>query len=154
MSWITANLDIIVWVFCAVVFGIVEACTAAVVSIWFVGGCIVAAIAASIGAPIWLQIMLAIAASAGLLVGFRKMLIAQGNAAPKILASTDTENVEGKVGVVSTEIVAGKPGQVCVNGIEWTARGVNDGDSFAVDTRVVVCRLDGCCCYVEKYEIE
>ncbi|MBQ1927125.1 MAG: hypothetical protein II180_13505, partial [Proteobacteria bacterium] len=63
MDWISANIPLIVWIVLTIVFGILEAATAAVVSIWFVAGCVVAGIVALVGGPIWLQVVLAIGVS-------------------------------------------------------------------------------------------
>ena len=152
MVWISANLPLIIWIVLTVIFGIIEAATAAVVSIWFVAGCVVAGIAALAGAPIWLQIVLAIGVS-GVFIGFvRKMLVNQDKNGPKILAATEAESIEGKIGTVTTEITPAEPGQILVNGIQWTAQGMNPDDSFPVNSRVIVCKLDGLRCYVDKYE--
>lgn len=152
MDWISANLPLIIWIVLTVIFGIIEAATAAVVSIWFVAGCVVAGIAALAGAPIWIQIVLAIGVS-GVFIGFvRKMLVNQDKNGPKILSATEAESIEGKIGTVTTEITPTEPGQILVNGIQWTAQGMNSDDSFPVNSRVIVCKLDGLKCYVDKYE--
>ena len=48
MNWI--------WLGAVVAFGVLEAATAALVSIWFVGGAAVALLASFLGAALWLQI--------------------------------------------------------------------------------------------------
>ena len=50
MNWI--------WLGAVVAFGVLEAATAALVSIWFVGGAAVALLASFLGAALWLQIAL------------------------------------------------------------------------------------------------
>ena len=47
MNWI--------WLGAVVAFGVLEAATAALVSIWFVGGAAVALLASFLGAALWLQ---------------------------------------------------------------------------------------------------
>ena len=75
MDFIMANLAAIVWGVLAILFFVIEAVTVSTVSIWFVGGAVVAMLVAMIGGPIWLQLVLAIGVSGGLLVGCRKMLM-------------------------------------------------------------------------------
>lgn len=153
MDWISANIPLIVWIVLTIVFGILEAATAAVVSIWFVAGCVAAGIVALVGGPIWLQVVLAIGVS-GVFIGFvRKMIVNQDKNGPKMLAATDAESIEGKTGTVTTAIKPGEPGQILVNGIQWTAEGMNPDDSFPVNSRIIVCKLDGLKCFVDKYEI-
>ena len=59
MNWI--------WLGAVVAFGVLEAATAALVSIWFVGGAAVALLASFLGAALWLQIALFLAVSAAAL---------------------------------------------------------------------------------------
>ena len=58
MNWI--------WLGAVVAFGVLEAATAALVSIWFVGGAAVALLASFLGAALWLQIALFLAVSVGI----------------------------------------------------------------------------------------
>ncbi|MBR4985380.1 MAG: NfeD family protein, partial [Proteobacteria bacterium] len=153
MEWISANIPLLIWIGLTIFFGIIEAATVAVVSIWFVIGCAAAGIAAFAGGPIWLQLLLAIGVSSALLAYVRKMLVDQDKNSPKVLASTDAESIEGKVGTVTTRITPESPGQVIVNGIQWTAQGMNPDDTFDVNTRVIICKLDGLRCLVDKYEV-
>ena len=45
------------WLIALIAFGALEACTAALVSVWFVLGSLAAMIAASLSAPFWLQLL-------------------------------------------------------------------------------------------------
>ena len=71
MNWI--------WLGAVVAFGVLEAATAALVSIWFVGGAAVALLASFLGAALWLQIALFLAASVGILAAGRPP-VKRGNA--------------------------------------------------------------------------
>ena len=53
----------VIWAIAAGVFLLIEGMTAAMCSIWFAAGAVVALIAAALGAPIWLQITLFVAVS-------------------------------------------------------------------------------------------
>ena len=62
------NWDIIIWLGLMIVFLIVEAsCPIHLVSIWFAVGSLVAAVAAMLGAEIWLQVTLFVIVAGGLL---------------------------------------------------------------------------------------
>ena len=52
-----AEMEMIVWIAAMVVFGVVEAVTVGLVSIWFVLGSAAGLIAAICEAPIWLQVL-------------------------------------------------------------------------------------------------
>ncbi|MBO4350669.1 MAG: NfeD family protein [Proteobacteria bacterium] len=152
MDWLVAHYDIVTWVILGIIFIVAEAATVSVVSIWFVGGCALALVLAFIGVPFWLQLIVAIGASAGLLVGCRKMITANLNR-KKALKDEDISNLaEGKIGIVTEAIEPGKNGQIDIGGNYWTARGYNDEDKFDVNARVIVIRLDGLCCIVESAE--
>lgn len=150
MEFITANLDIILWIVLAIAFFVIELVTVATVSIWFVCGSVVALALALLGLPVFLQIIAAIAVSGGMLIGLRKML--NKSHANKALSQSITENLELKTGTVSSAIEPGEIGQVMINGIAWSARGVDEEERFAEKTRVVVRRHEGIILYVEKYE--
>ena len=66
MNWI--------WLGAVVAFGVLEAATAALVSIWFVGGAAVALLASFLGAALWLQIALFLAVSVGILAAVRPLI--------------------------------------------------------------------------------
>ena len=58
---------VLVWLAVLVIFMAVEAATVTLVSVWFCGGALVALIAAGLGAPLWLQVVLFLAVSLVLL---------------------------------------------------------------------------------------
>lgn len=151
MEFFSAHLDVILWSVIGIVLFIIEAVTVNTVSIWFVGGCIAAVVVALLGGPVWLQIALAIGVSGGLLAGCRKMLI--GKLATKELKDSVIDEVEGKEAIVTSEISPGKAGQIHLNGIQWSAKSINDDDTFPVNTRVITCRREGLVVYVDKYDI-
>lgn len=151
MEWIMPWLPSAIWIVLCIVFAVVEAMTAGIVSIWFVGGSIVALIASFLGAPVWLQIVLCLGVSVGLLAGCRRMF-PNSQASQKLEAEMSLDNVVGKMGYVSEEIKPGKKGLVCVDGVQWTARTVNNDECLAEDTKIVVCKKDGVICIVEAID--
>ncbi|MBQ1265772.1 MAG: NfeD family protein [Proteobacteria bacterium] len=150
-EFISAHLDVIIWSVSAVILFIIELATVSTVSIWFVGGCVVAIALALIGVPVIIQAIAAIAVSAGLLFGVRKMLV-KSKGSQKAIAQSITDNLELKTGTVSSAIEPGEIGQVMIDGIAWSARGVDDQEQFPEKTRIIVRRHEGIFVYVEKYE--
>lgn len=150
MEFITSNLPVIIWSAAAIFFFIIELATVATVSIWFVCGSVVALALALIGVPVFVQVIAAIGVSAGMLVGIRKMLAKTKK--PKELTQSIADNLELKTGTVSSAIEPGETGQVMIDGIAWSARGVDEEERFPEKTRVIVRRHEGIFLYVEKYE--
>ena len=108
------------WLAAFVVFGVVEAATVNLVSIWFAVGALVSLIAAALGAQLWLQVTLFILATAVSLALTRPL-------ARKLLGkrrvATNVDRILGKTCQVTEDIsnTAGT-GAVYVDGKTWTAR--------------------------------
>ena len=66
MNWI--------WLGAMIVFGILEAATAGLVSIWFVCGSVAALLATFLGAALWLQVVLFLSVSAITLAATRPLV--------------------------------------------------------------------------------
>ena len=62
-----------IWLAALVLFAIVEASTATLVSVWFIGGALTAMIAALLNGPLWLQIVLFFGVSAAMLLLVRPL---------------------------------------------------------------------------------
>lgn len=116
MNWI--------WLGAVVAFGILEAATAALVSIWFVGGAAVALLASFLGAALWLQIALFLAVSVGILAAVRP-LMKRANAKT---VPTNLDRVIGCTARVTEEIdnEAGT-GAVYVEGKDLDRPAASDG---------------------------
>ena len=114
----------IVWTAAIILFGIVEAVTAGLVSIWFVGGALAALISAFLGAPLWLQIVLFLVVSAIALAMTRPLLkkITTAN-----VEATNADRVLGTVAKVTETIDnENSVGAVYVDGKTWSARSVDE----------------------------
>ena len=139
-----------VWIAAIVVFGIAEAATAGLVSIWFVGGAAAAMLAAVFSGPLWLQFVLFIAVSIALLAATRplarKMLVGA-------ITPTNADRVLRHTARVTETVDNGKPsGAVYIDGKTWTARS-EDGTVIAKDKLVNVVRMEGVKLFVtEKRE--
>ena len=131
----------ILWVVLMVVFLVVEAaCPIHLVSIWFAAGSLVAAVTAALGGQLWLQILLFLLISCGLLAAlwpFVKKVLNPRRTATNIDAMIGTEGyVTAAVDNLNAE------GKVKLGGMEWTARST-DGKKIPVGTLVKVDRIEG-----------
>ena len=145
------NWAAIIWAGLIVVFLIVEAaCPIHLVSLWFAAGALVAAIAAWLSAPIWLQLVLFVLVSGALLACLWPLVRKYLN--PKVTA-TNIDSVIGSIGLVTAAIdnIAAE-GQVKLNGMEWTARS-SSGDVIPAGTQVAVNRIEGVKVFVSPVNV-
>ena len=145
------NWAAIIWASLIVVFLIVEAaCPIHLVSIWFAAGALVAAIAAWLGGPIWLQATLFVLVSGALLACLWPLVRKYLN--PKVTA-TNIDSVIGSTGLVTVAIdnVAAE-GQVKLGAMVWTARSTT-GSMIPTGTMVRVDRIEGVKVFVSPAEV-
>ncbi len=129
-----------VWTIAAILFGVLEAITAQLVSIWFVLGAIGALITAFCNGEIWLQIVVFIAISVITLLLTKPLVKKVVN--PKT-QKTNADRCIGETGIVIEEINnLTSTGQVKINGNIWTARSTNGG-IIPKDELVTVDKIDG-----------
>lgn len=144
------NWEAIVWTVLMVIFLVVEAsCPIHLVSIWFAVGALIAMIVSLLGGGLWLQVVLFLVISAGLLALFwpfvRKFLN------PKVVA-TNVDSIIGTRALVTAAVDnITAHGQVKINGLEWTARS-ESGDPIPEGTMVKVCRVEGVKVFVAPVE--
>ena len=144
------NLAAIVWLVLMVVFLAMEASTVSMVSLWFAAGSLIALLTALAGGPAWLQTVLFLAVSAGLLLALRPL--AKKYLAPKVTA-TNVDSVVGSTGLVTAAIDnVSAAGQVKLGAMEWTARSTS-GQPIPVGTLVKVDKIEGVKAYVTPAEI-
>ena len=137
------------WLVAAVVFGVVEALTAGLVSIWFVAGSAAALIGAFLGAGLGVQVALFVAVSAVALAVTRPLVrrYTAGKAVP-----TNLDRVLGDSGTVTETIDnENSTGAVYVDGKTWTARS-DDGSVIPAGTVVEILRMEGVKLFVRKIE--
>lgn len=145
------NWAAIIWASLIVIFLIVEAaCPIHLVSIWFAAGALVAAIAAWLGGPIWLQATLFVLVSGALLACLWPLVRKYLN--PKVTA-TNVDSVIGSTGLVTVAIdnVAAE-GQVKLGAMVWTARSTT-GSMIPTGTMVRVDRIEGVKVFVSPAEV-
>ena len=144
------NLSVILWLILMVVFLAVEAGTVTLVSLWFAAGALAALLTALAHGPVWLQALLFVVVSAGLLLALRPLV--KKYLAPK-LTPTNVDSVVGSTGLVTTAIDnVSAVGQVMLGAMEWTARSTS-GQPIPAGTRVKVDRIEGVKAYVSPAEI-
>lgn len=139
---------IIFWVVALVVFLIVEAVTAGLVSIWFVFGSLVAIICAALGAAIWLQIFWFVIVSVATLVLTRPLVKRYVDS--RSVATNADRNI-GRTAVVTERIDnLAATGAVQLAGVVWTARSTDDAVAIEPGTHVTVRAIEGVKLIVES----
>lgn len=130
----------LVWAAAVVLFGILEAATVNLVSLWFIAGALASLVAALVGAPLWLQILLFFSVSIVLLAALRPLV--KKYVAPRVIR-TNADSLVGQEAVVTETIDnLNAQGQVKVNGMYWTARST-DSTLISQGTTVVIRSIQG-----------
>lgn len=146
MNWMA-----LLWFILMVVFILAEASTVAVVSVWFAAGALVAMIASMLGAWVWLQTVLFLVVSAGLLLALRPFT--KKWFTPR-LTRTNIDAVIGTTGLVTGAIDnTQSAGQVKLGAMEWTARS-SSGQPIEVGTQIIVDRIEGVKVFVSPVKVE
>ncbi len=153
----SGDMSTIIWIAAIVIFGVVEAATVGLVSIWFVIGSAAGLIAAVLDAPIWLQVVVFFIVSIAALIATRPLVRKLGSKggtatnADRVLGGTATnaDRVLGGTARVTETIDNTIPsGEVYIDGKTWTARS-ESGAVIAPETLVKVIRLEGVKLYVD-----
>ena len=126
---------VIVWTIVLIAALIVEGASFALVAIWFAAGALGALIAAGLGAPFFVQLIVFIAMAVIMLIFTRPLL---KKLFPNKFIPTNSELEIGKTAVVIEAIdnATGK-GRVRLSGVNWAAVSEN-GQDISVDEIVVV----------------
>ena len=136
---------IICWAVILVAAVIVEAVTTGLISIWFAGGAAIALIMAIIGTTVWLQIVVFIVISVGLLFATKPFVD------KKLKLHYEKTNVDALIGrdaIVGTE-VSKAGGRVVVNGMDWAAVSSKE-EIFKAQEKVIIVGLEGAHLIVER----
>lgn len=137
MEWILDNAALF-WLILAVIFMIMEAATAALLTIWFVGGALFAMIIAIIGLGFGIQIAGFIVISILLLLLTRPYV----RKAKQATIKTNADSLIGQYGIVTKEYTEYSNGQGKVGGQIWTIAHLNK-KPMHIDERFVVIGIDG-----------
>lgn len=144
------NWAAILWLVLMVVFLIVEASTVTMVSLWFAAGALSAMIVSLLGGAVWLQTVVFLAVSAGLLIALRPLV--RKYITPRLTA-TNIDSVIGSTGLVTVAIDnVSAAGQVKLGAMVWTARSTS-GAPVPEGTLVRVDKIEGVKVFVTPAEV-
>jgi membrane protein implicated in regulation of membrane protease activity/transcriptional regulator with XRE-family HTH domain len=142
-----ADMATTIWIAAIIIFGVAEAATAGLTSIWFVLGGVAGLIAAVCGGPVWLQVGLFFAVSIAALAFTRPLVV---KLMKKDIKPTNADRVLNNVGRVTERIDNALPsGSVYIDGKTWTARSA-DGEVIEPDAAVRILRMEGVKLIVQK----
>ena len=137
------------WLCAAVLFGVVEAVTAGLVSVWFAVGSFGAFFAALGGLNVTVQLVIFAAVSAAALAVTRPLVARFGRDRH---VPTNLDRVIGRSAGVTEDIDNdASTGAVYVDGKTWTARSAG-GEVIPAGTKVEIQRMEGVKLFVKKSE--
>ena len=137
------------WLCAAVLFGVVEAVTAGLVSGWFAVGSVGAFFAALGGLNVTVQLVIFAAVSAAALAVTRPLVARFGRDRH---VPTNLDRVIGRSAGVTEDIDNdASTGAVYVDGKTWTARSAG-GEVIPAGTKVEIQRMEGVKLFVKKSE--
>lgn len=133
------------WLALTIVFVIVEAVTAELVSVWFIGGALAAMVCALLHTRVLVQAAVFVLVSALLLALLRPALKKLLHVKP---TRTNADRLLGQSALVIEEIdnLQGT-GAIRVGGVLWTAKNLTD-EPIKVGARVTIERIEGAKVYV------
>ena len=138
------------WLVALLIFAVTEAVTVSLVSLWFVIGAIAALIAAGVGAPVWLQVVLFLLVSIVMLALLRPFVRRISKPKPE---ATNADRHIGRNALVTEEIDnLRQTGAIRLDGVVWTACSEN-GEIIPVGTTITVKRIAGVKAFVEPAEV-
>lgn len=142
----STDMMTLIWIAAMVIFGVVEAITVGLTSIWFVVGSVAGLIAAICGGPIWLQLALFFVVSIVCLAATRPLV---KKLLHKDVTATNADRVLGQTARVTESIDNAVPtGAVYVGGMTWTGRS-ESGQPIPRNAQVKIVRMEGVRLFVE-----
>ena len=130
----------VVWLVIAVVFGIIEAFTVSLTTIWFSIGAIAAMVTSTFTDSILIQVLVFGIVSTALLVLATKGLIKRDREVKS--TQTNIDAIIGKTGYVKKDIKEGGVGIITIGNEDWSAVDVQ-GKELAEGTKVMVISIEG-----------
>jgi membrane protein implicated in regulation of membrane protease activity len=136
------------WLIAGGVLFILELFTPGFVAAVFGGACLVTAIPAALGAPLWGMMATFIVSTLGIAIGVRPFFVRKQSAQR---ARTNADALVGRIGKVIEGIDnQSSNGRILVEGDDW--RAVSEGDeTIAVGERVIVKRIESNRLHVSRY---
>ncbi len=134
-------MDMIGWLAAFVILIGIEAATMALTTIWFAGGAVAAFLAAVLGVPVQVQLVVF------LIVSFVLLLFTRPLAMRFVNRETVKTNVNGLIGrrakVIAKIDNNELSGAAVIDGQEWTARSADDAVTIPVGTHVRIKEVRG-----------
>lgn len=129
------------WLIALVAFLIIEIITLGLTTIWFAAGALISFIAAWLGQPLGVQLVLFFVVSFILLIFTRPVVQKRLNGSR---VRTNVNSMIGKEGKV-TELIDNfnETGRIIVDGMEWTARAADEGKRIQAGQKVVIQEIRG-----------
>jgi membrane protein implicated in regulation of membrane protease activity len=134
------------WLMIAVALGVLELISTDLILIMLAGGALVGMVVALVGAPVALQIVLALATAVGLLALIRPNMVHRLHAGPTL--RTGAEALIGQRGFVVEPLSHITAGRVKIGGEVWTAKPYDEDDQIEEGTAVDVVSIKGATAYV------
>ena len=119
---------------------IIEFLTSELVSVWFVGGGLVAMLLAGLGLDWYFHVPAFIVVSFALMLCFRRLVMKKFN---KGEVKTNAETVIGKEYELLTAIGFNQAGSIKVSGVVWTAIAEDENAEIPAGTKVIIERIEG-----------
>lgn len=119
---------------------IIEFITSEMVSVWFVGGGLIAMLLAGIGLNWYFHVPAFIVVSFVLMLCFRRLVMQKLN---KAAEKTNAETVIGKEFELLSDIKFNEAGSIKVNGVVWTAIAEDEHTEIPAGKIVVVLKIEG-----------
>ena len=129
------------WLMALAVFLVIEIITLGLTTIWFAGGALLAFLAALLGAPLAVQLVIFFVTSFLMLFFTRPVAEKHLN---NSRTKTNVDSLTGREVLVTEEIDNFKQsGAIVIDGMEWTARSADDSEVISKDSKVVVKEVSG-----------
>ena len=129
-----------VWLVLAIFFGIMEAATVQIVSVWFAGGAVCGLISFALGAELAVQIAV-FAVSSAVLLALTRPFVKKLTKGKKV--ATNADSLIGKTAIVTKKTdELGLSGEAKVAGSTWTICS-DDGAPIDENERVTVEKIEG-----------
>ena len=119
---------------------IVEFMTTELVSVWFVGGGLVAMLLAGLGLDWYVHVPAFIVVSFAMMLCFRRLVMKKLN---KDEIKTNAETAIGKEYELLTPIGFNQAGSIKINGVVWSAVTEDENAEIPAGTKVILERIEG-----------
>lgn len=130
----------LIWLIFSGAFAVAEMSSLTLVLLMFAGGAGAGAVVAAVGAPVILQLVVAVVVTAALLGVVRP--VARRHMIPTDPAITGIDQLLGMEAIVLSRVDA-RDGRVRLNGSEWSARAYDHDQVLSAGTVVRVMQIEG-----------